>query len=459
MKQISAKITQFIQRREDIFQSYFRNYFLIYSGSYFLRFDSGVYLRSSIERMRVLQICKKFPFPLKDGESIAANSLSKALSGNGCEVSLLTMNTAKHYYDFRECPEEMSHYHRIDSVYVDNRIKPLSAIGNLFTGDSYHVSRLMNFDFERKIISVLTENPPFDIIHVETVFLGAYVDVIRRYSDAGIVLRSHNVESEIWKRIAENTSSFLFKKYLENQVKRLDAFERWAIQLFDYVLTISDKDKQHFQAWFPDLRMTTIPVSLDLEALEQYRGRQENVTGKLRIGFIGSLDWMPNVEGVSWFIKEVIPYLLTQKVDFVFNIAGRNMPGYFKDMATDYIHVAGEVDDARSFVSGQDIIVVPLFSGSGMRVKIVEAMSVGKVVVSTGIGLEGVDATDGQDLYVADTEEDFAKTISYLGRNREKLEETGRNARVFAGNHFDNNAIGRKVAEIYRGLLKKRGEK
>lgn len=403
--------------------------------------------------MRVLQICKKFPFPLKDGESIAVNNLSKALYQNGCEVFLLTMNTAKHYYDFKECPIEMAHYSKIESVYVDNRVKPLTAIGNLFTGESYHVSRLMNLDFEKKIIAVLTDNEPFDIIHVETVFLGAYVDIIRRYSSAKIILRSHNVESEIWKRIAQNSSNFLFKKYLENQVQRLDAFEKWAIQLFDYVLTISDKDKRYFENWNSKLQMTTIPVSLDLNSFAVDDPSEKKTKKPLQIGFIGSLDWMPNVDGVIWFMKEVVPQLVEEEIEFVFNLAGRNMPNSFHDFGSNFISVKGEVEDARIFVEEQDIIVVPLFSGSGMRVKIVEAMSLGKLVVSTAIGLEGIDAKDKQDLFVADSVKSFVESIRFVSSNKAKLSEIGANAKSFAKSHFDNTTVGRKVVAIYRQLL------
>ena len=154
--------------------------------------------------MRILQLCKKFPYPLKDGESIAVNSLSKSLHELGCEVTLLAMNTRKHFYDTRKLPSSFTHYQQIHTVTLDNRIKPLEAFANLFSRDSYHISRFVSSGFQQALVRLLREES-FDVIQLETLYLAPYIPLIRRHSDALVAMRAHNVEHEIWQRIAANT--------------------------------------------------------------------------------------------------------------------------------------------------------------------------------------------------------------------------------------------------------------
>ena len=153
--------------------------------------------------MKILQLCKKFPFPLKDGESIAVNSLSKALHDEGCELTLLAMNTAKHYFRGKDMPEALSHYRGVFSVDVDNRIKLKDAFLNLFSRESYHISRFISREYGQKLGQLLRRQD-FDIIQLETMYLAPYIPVIRRYTAAPIAMRAHNIEHEIWERISQH---------------------------------------------------------------------------------------------------------------------------------------------------------------------------------------------------------------------------------------------------------------
>ena len=153
--------------------------------------------------MKILQLCKKFPFPPKDGEVIAINTLSKSLTALGAEVTLLTMNTSKHPVNIAELPPAFKKmYKKVYDVPVYNHITASGAFKNLFEKESYHVTRFISDDFSKKLVEIL-RGSPFDVIQLETVFLTPYIDVIRENSDAIIALRSHNVEHEIWKRVAE----------------------------------------------------------------------------------------------------------------------------------------------------------------------------------------------------------------------------------------------------------------
>jgi polysaccharide biosynthesis protein PslH len=139
--------------------------------------------------MKILQLCKKFPYPLKDGESIAVTYLSQALHASGCEVSLLAMNTSKHYFDMETLPQSFNHYRQIWTVDVDNKINPLEAFKNIFSSQSFHIQRFIFSAYAKKLEQILRENE-FDVIQLETLYLTPYIDLIRQYSKAKIVLRN-----------------------------------------------------------------------------------------------------------------------------------------------------------------------------------------------------------------------------------------------------------------------------
>ena len=164
--------------------------------------------------MKILQLSKKLPYPLRDGESVAVHALTTAMCAMGCEYTLLVMNTSKHPAILANLPANYTHYTAIHVVDVDTDVKMIDAFLNLFTSKSYNISRFDNPDFHQKLISLLQETA-FDMVQLETLFLTPYIDTIRQYSQAKIVLRAHNVEYEIWERMARN-ESFLPKKYYLN---------------------------------------------------------------------------------------------------------------------------------------------------------------------------------------------------------------------------------------------------
>src|SRR5690606_4982660 len=197
--------------------------------------------------MKILQLCKKFPFPLRDGESIAVNNLSRALTKEGCEVTLLAMNTSKHYYNSSILPEALSHYHSVITVEVDNRIRVWDAFKNLFSEESYHISRFVSQAFSGKLRQLLSQEE-FDLIQLETLYLAPYIPLIKQLTKAPIAMRAHNVEHEIWGRISENTRFWPKKWYLSYLTRKLQAYERAQLKKYDLLVAITERDLQKFQA-------------------------------------------------------------------------------------------------------------------------------------------------------------------------------------------------------------------
>ena len=401
--------------------------------------------------MKILQLCKKFPFPLKDGESIAVNYLSKSLVELGCEVTLLTMNTSKHYFQFDHIPEELNHYNAIYHVDVNNDVTVKGALLNLASGDSYHVSRYRDHAYAQKLIELL-ETEDFDVIHLETLYVTPFISTIRKHSSALIVLRSHNVEFEIWQRVADNTRFFLKKWYLNLLNRRLKKYEVQQLSKIDVLLAITQRDLKTFRSLGYLQSAKIIPIGLDTR---DYLAMDKDVFSSPSISFIGSLDWIPNVEGLEWFLDDIWPRLLAKHPTLTFHVAGRNMPEYFRKMHRQNVTFHGEVEDAKSFINSFPVMVVPLLSGSGMRVKILEGMFLGRLVITTSLGLEGIDAKDRNQILVAETVDEFINKIDFCFDHPLLIQHICHRAQVFAAKHYDNLEIGKELFSYYKLKLDK----
>lgn len=399
--------------------------------------------------MKVLFLCKKFPYPMKDGESIAVSNLCRELKALGCDLSLLCMNTSKHYSDLSALPAEYNYFTQIHTIDLDNSIKPMQALASIVNGESYHISRFNSKAFRAKLAEIL-QHEKFDIIQLETLYLAPYIDTIRAFSKAKIVMRAHNVEHEIWERITQNTASKVRKLYLSYLTRKLKEYEIGQFPAYDYLVTLTDRDLQLFREKGYTNGASAAPIGFDPES---YASDFPVFSASMSIGFIGSLDWMPNLEGLQWFLDHCWSDIHKRWPAMTFHIAGRNTPGELQSKKWPNVVVHGEVPDAAAFIRRHSVMVVPLFSGSGMRVKIVEGMMMGKVILTTTLGKEGIEGKDRVHFLVADDAPTFIKSIAYCVDHPEAALEICRQAREHAGHQFDSSLAARKVLDIYHRLL------
>lgn len=400
--------------------------------------------------MKILQLTKKFPYPPKDGESIAILNLAKAMKALDCDVSLLSMNTKKHFVELESLPASFDYYAAIKTVPIDNELKVKDAFVNLFSNSSYHINRFISEAYREKLKLILQANS-FDFIQLETLYLAPYIPTIRKYSKAKVAMRAHNVEHEIWERIAYNTSNPVKKWYLQLLSQKLKKFEVDQFNNYDLLVPITQRDLRKFQKLGFKGQSHITPIGIDSN---DYKPNYTVLEKELAISFIGSLDWMPNQEGVQWFLKHVWPSVIKKYPNLKFHIAGRNPPQWIKAMATDNVIIHGEVPNAPTFVNQYPLTIVPLLSGSGMRVKILEGMALGKVVLTTSVGLEGIHAKDKKEVLIANSAKAFYETIEYCFQNKERLVQIGKQARSFVTRAYDNLEIGKALLDKYRLALK-----
>lgn len=396
--------------------------------------------------MKVLVLSTKLPFPPKDGGAIASLNLSLGLAGAGCEVTMLTFNTKKHYFPPQEIPSAINNKIRIISVETDTSLKIFDALWNLlFTRKPYIAERFKNKEFSNELERLLSSQS-FDIIQLEGPYLSHYLPLIRNLSKAKISLRAHNIEHEIWRRKAINEQALGSKLYLISLARRIKKLELEILDKVDMVIPISERDHKIISELKPGVRGISIPTGINIEDYQINKIEIEN-----SVFFLGSLDWLPNQEGMVWYKKNVLPYLEKEITVPLMHFAGRNAPEeLLKALKHPSMVYHGEVEDAKAFMEKYSVMAVPLLTGSGIRIKIIEGMALGKCVVTTTKGAEGIPVTDGENILIANDEETFAKYLAALISDSELRTKISMNARKFIQEKFDNLAISTKLRDFYK---------
>ena len=397
--------------------------------------------------MNILQLCKKFPYPLHSGEAVAVTYLARALHEHGATIDLLSMKTTRHPVETTGVEERLPHYRYIRTAQVDNRIKPLSAFYNLLLGRSYHVQRFVSKAYREALVDMLRATR-YDVVQLETLYLAPYIDTIRAHSNAAIVMRSHNVEAEIWERISDNARG-IKRWYLRRLTRQLYRYERKVMHGYDLLLTMSDRDTRQYRKLGYTGVATVIPIGLDMS---NYQPSSTAFIGKPSLAFIGTLDWQPNIEGLSWFLNAVWPAVLIDVPHAELYVAGKGEIPDFLYPPPPNVTIVGEVASATEFMDMHAIHIVPLLSGSGMRVKILEAMAMARVVIATAVGIEGIAAEPEEEAFVAYSAEQMSSIIISCVSNSQ-LQEIGYKARARIIKAYNYSELGKKVLIEYT-LLK-----
>lgn len=396
--------------------------------------------------MRILQVTNKVPYPVKDGGAIACMNLTRGFSLLGHEVTILSMNTVKHHVSLEEIPESIKDLAEFRLVKVPASISIFSALVNLlFSKKPYNAVRFISKSFKIELKNLLNEKQ-FDIIQLEGLYVCPYISEIRKYSSAKIVYRAHNIEHEIWERTS-SMSKGLEKFYLKILSKRIKKFETVLLNSYDLLVPITERDGAILDELGNSKPRHVSQTGIDAAALIPNSKKLEHPS----LFHIGSLEWAPNQEGIIWFLEKCWPEIHDKFPNLTFYVAGRNAPVWLqKKFAFPKVIFKGEVTDAYEFMNSKSIMVVPLFSGSGMRIKIIEGMALGKPIVTTPIGTEGISTTAGKNILIAENEIEFIDSISKLINDRKVFDKIGRNAIEYIHEKFDNLTAASTLVEFYK---------
>ncbi len=396
--------------------------------------------------MKILLLCNKSPYPAYEGGPMAMNSIVNGLLDAGHQVKILAINSSKFNVNPNDIPIEFKRKTGIELIDVDLRIKPAKALVNLLTQKSYHVERFISNDFDKRLIEVL-HSEQFDVVQLEMLYMAAYINTIRKHSKALIVLRAHNVEHLIWERIAKETRFMPKKIYIQHLAKTLKNFEFSVLDQVDGIAAITHKDAAFFRKY---AATPTIDIPYGINP-EEFDAKYE-IEGKPKFFHIGSMNWIPNNEGIKWFVDHVLDATVKKVPDFVFHLAGRNMPEWLLNLKNPHVNVIGEVPDAKAFVRNHDVAIVPLLSGSGIRIKIIEAMAMGKTVITTLVGAEGIQYKEEENIIIAENTAKMAEKIRRINENPAIAVEIGKAARNLVERSYDNRKIIQRLLQFYEQI-------
>lgn len=361
--------------------------------------------------MNILHLCNKFPFPGRDGSSIAMESLIRLEGLLGHQIHVLALNTDKHHVSN---PKQPDHVAKLDAPTAS--IEP--NLSNFFHPKHWQCSYFASRFYHPSVAaSIRKASQAVDLTVIDSLFMGVY----RRHIHGPVLLRCHNIEHQIWEKSLNHTS--LKGMAVAWEVKRLKSWENRLLSNLP-TLAISEEDAKHIRS--QGGQCTVIPST--------WSDMQWPLSGASSpsIYHLGAMDWEPNIQGMQWLLAEVLPHL--SSVDL--HVLSKTQPPAFSQLPRGVTWIKAHVTD--SWFDEHGVFIAPILSGSGMRIKILEAMARGKAVVTTPMGAAGIKATAGKHLMVAHSAEAFALAMEDLQQDEGMRLAMGQAARQHAMTHFQD---------------------
>ncbi len=395
--------------------------------------------------MKVLLLTHKPIFPLVDGGCIAMHEFLQNLLHLDYEVQNLSISTFKHPFDLKEYPSDMQEKILPESVPVNTRVNIVTVLKSLFQSGSYNVSRFYSADFEKLIIDKIKKSD-FNFIFLESAFLLPYLPAIRKIFKGKVFVRTHNVEYLIWERMAQFEKNFIKKKYLQKLAKDLKVYEINNLKKVDGLICISDLDKKTFQSLGIHIPMVSIPVSMQLDEEIHFNGNSNDIF------FLGAMNWQPNIEAVDVLLHAIFPTIRDQFPETKLHLAGSFMSSKLINLKQENVIVHGHVENVAKFMAEHGILVVPLKSGSGIRIKILEAMSVGTPIISSSIGFEGIPILNRIEGIVANTNQEICDAIWDLIEAPTLAQAMGQKGRKMIQQKYSQEQVSAKLYEFLKSF-------
>jgi len=314
---------------------------------------------------------------------------------------------------------------------------------NLFSPDPFNAAK----DFEPQLRArarELLEGGQYDLVVCDFVQMARNAIGVWKGPS---VLFEHNVEAEIFERHSQSDSGWIRRRFMGYQAAKMRRFEGWAGRQFTRVIAVSDRDRKQYLQRYGWNHVDVIDTAVDIE----YYTPQEVTRDPGTVVFVGSLDWLPNVDGLTWFVAEVWPLVRQQCPQARLRLVGRNPGAEIQGLAQQPgVELVGTVPDTRPWLSKSEVSIVPLRIGGGTRLKIFEAMAMGLPVVSTTLGAEGLQVQNGVDVVVADESRALATAVVDLLNSPGKRAAIGGAARRLVEREFSAESVARQFESICR---------
>lgn len=395
--------------------------------------------------MKILFLSPTVPFPLTDGGRIRVFNLLKQIAQKS-DVTLLALETQ---------PTDAEGVAQLQQLGIQVHLVP-----NAPTLPRLSFRTLANAFFKRQPITVARYDLPayrqkfkdliatdtFDLVHYEMFHTAQF----RTETDLPSVLSQQNVDSAIWQRLCDETTNPFYKFAYWTQQLAFQRYERVLSPQFDAVTCTSDIDAAVFQRHCTEDVIEIIPNGVDVAHYQP----DFSAEAPAHLIYIGSMDWYPNEDAVAFFADEVLPQIHAEVPEVKFSIVGGNPSARVQKLAErEGVVVTGRVPEIKPYFAEATVFVVPLRIGSGTRLKILEALAMGKAIVSTSVGAEGLDLKDGEEIFIADEPKVFAEAVTRLLKDPSLRRRIGENGRARVEQDYDWRSISEKLHQRYTKIL------
>lgn len=382
-----------------------------------------------------------------------------AFRRSGIMVDVFALNPSRQHRDSSGLGRFCSAFATAD---VSTEIRSLHLISSLIAAPSvriaservylsYWISRFADKQALDALQQFVHQHGPYDIVHCETLFTVYYGLSLGPSAARAVVYRSHNVEWRIQDRLAQESSTPLPQKLIRRALaNQTQDYERWVSRHVQAIATISAHDAE----WYTQNAVNAVVRDVHPGISIQPRPAKDDCGNA--IGFLGSLDWEPNRKGLVWFIEQVLPFIAEQVPDVRFSIAGRGSKEFCATLnLPSSATCVGEVDSVPDFYASQAISVAPLLSGSGIRIKLLEAFALSTPVVTTAQGAEGLDVLHGQECMIVDEPHLFARACVELLRDTTQRDHCSRMAHEFVEQRYSHEAVATALMNVYQECLER----
>lgn len=403
--------------------------------------------REPTGRPRILVLANRLPYPLDDGWKVRSFHMVRSLAATA-DTTLLVFHPGEDAA-LQEARKALGPSVRIESVPSPPSYTAINLLRGLLTATPVHVWNQQSATL-RSRIRELQEVAPFDVCVTEAIFMFEYMRLLR--GDAIRVVDTHNIDSVTMERYARTLSSLPRRLYARITASRFRSFEKRTFSSADIVWVCSEKERDLVTANAAEGVVDVIPNGVDTLAMAP-SGRTP-VRGRLI--FFGRLDYFPNEDGLEHFVREILPLIRQRRPDVELHIVGPAATPRVRSLAqaNQAITIRGRVEDVRPVLEEAEVIVVPLRVGGGTRLKILEALSMERAVVSTSIGAEGLDLLNGSQIVLADSTEQFASAVLRLLGDVDARARLGEAGRKVVQQKYDWSSIGGLARESVTGRLR-----
>ncbi len=398
--------------------------------------------------MKILFIAPRLPVPVDTGAKIRTFNILKQLV-KFAEVDLVC-------FSFNQ--NDNRYVKSLTDINVSCHMVPSKDISFIkkvwitaFYNIPFSVWKYYSYSMQEKIKELVAKNR-YDAVHIDHIHMAHYG---KHLNVDTLCIDEHNVEYKILERCARVEDNIIKRQIFSSQAKKMMKFESQRLLEFSAAFTVSSDDAELIRKiTLPSYKVYVVPNGVDTTFFNPTDIGFKNIEKEpYSLIFTGSMDWLPNEDAVIYFCKEILPILWREEPKIKFYVVGKNPSESLRVQAgkDDRIIFTGRVDDIRDYVLRSPIFVVPLRIGGGTRLKILEAMAMERAVVSTTIGAEGISYTDGENIIIADSPEQFSKKILNLIESPDKITRIGKAARSFVCNNYDWTIIGKRLKQIYIG--------